>query len=387
MSSRFPAFALMTSLLLFVVSSVVLNSNVFAQQDDLWEPGEGAKQDMYVKYTIRDNFTPTNNGQSFEMTLYFQEKDEEGDWIVPTFVVYQGKVITGTLKLTEDMAVLAPGIDVPAEMAKYINGYKSSLHWIDGITKTKPKSLTASNWGQTGSIGGSPIIPSGKETITVPAGTFETTLIKWHKGVDNKIWILDEFPFPIKAETYADVTTGNPPIQFSFELLETGTGKPEPPISAEVVPTPPLTQRTDRGEFTIEIDWEPVSIQPNSNVIFTVSLADNTGLPLENANYDFVVKNANGSMIQEFKNQNSEAVTGIGTHEVHFDDAGRITATVTINSVSGQTTGVFTESADFNIVVVPEFLVSVAIAAAAVMGLMVVITRARGLSSLFAREE
>lgn len=155
---------------------------------------------------------------------------------------------------------------------------------------------------------------------------------------------------------------------------------PEVPLTENQIPMPPLTDRTPRGTYTIGIDWEPVSIQPNSDVIFTVRLAGNSGFPLQNANYDFVVKNANGTVIQEFKNQDADSVIGTGTHEVHFDDAGRIMVTVTVNSVSGQTTGQFTESGEFNIVVVPEFPVSAAIAAAAVVGLMVVITRTRGAS-------
>ncbi len=68
-----------------------------------------------------------------------------------------------------------------------------------------------------------------------------------------------------------------------------------------------------------------------------------------------------------------------------FDSAGGFTASVTINSVSGQGTGQFTERADFNMVVVPEFPVSAAIVAAAVIGLVVLMTRAKGtgLGSLF----
>ena len=53
---------------------------------------------------------------------------------------------------------------------------------------------------------------------------------------------------------------------------------------------------------------------------------------------------------------------------------------ITITAISGQTTGQFVEQADFGIVVVPEFPVSVAIIAAIVIGLIVVVTRMRGMS-------
>ncbi len=383
MNRRLIAFMLVAPLLVFGVFSVALTKSAFAA-DDNWYPGEGVKQNMFVKYRIQDH--ETNDGRPFEMMLYFQEQDQKGDWIVPTFVVDQGKVIQGTLKFAENMYSIAPGIDVPAELVKYDSAYRNSLFWIDAFTtKEKPKSLTAISWGPTASIGGSPITPSGKETITVPAGTYETTLVMWHKGVDNKVWILNEFPFPIKAETYADVTSGRPPLQFSYELLETGTGKPEAPPSEDRIPTPPLSKVTYRGTYTIGIDWEPASMQTGSDVIFSVKLQDANQHPLERANYDFAIKSANGTVVQEFKNQNADSTSGTGTHKVHFYTSGPMTVMVTINSVSGQTTGDFIERAEFNIVVVPEFPVSAAIVAAAVIGLVVVMMRARGTSirSLF----
>jgi hypothetical protein len=385
MSSRFSASALVASLIVFGLLSVVMSRGAYAQGNDLWYPGEGVKQDMYVKYKIQEY--DTNDGQPYEMTMWFQEQ-QDGDWIVPTFVVDQGEVIQGTLKLSDSMGYLAGGSNVPAEMSDYIGGYLGSLHWVDSFsTKADPKSLTSPNWGRTGSIGGSDLKPSGQETITVPAGTFETTVLILHKGqADSKIWIKNEFPFPVSALFYTDTTSGAPETQFAFDLLETGTGKPEVPISEEQIPTPPLSKDTPRGSYTISIDWEPTEIKPGENVLFTVTLTDNVGFPLERANYDFTVKNANGTVVQEFKNQNADPEFGTGTHEVKFDAAGRTTITVEINSISGGVEpGQFTESVDFNVVVVPEFPMSILVVTAIVISLVVVMTRARGngLGSLF----
>jgi len=384
MSSRFPAFALVASLIVLGALSASMNS-AFAQGDDLWYPGEGVTQDMYVKYRIQE--IDTNNEQPYEMTMWFQEQ-QDGDWIVPTFIVDDdGTVIPGTMKLSDSMAFLAGGSDVPQEMNDFIGGYSSSLHWLDAFTtKANPLSLSAASWGRIACIGCAEIKPRGQETVTVAAGTYDTTVVGWTRGqMDNKIWIENEFPFPVKALTHADVTTGRAPVLFEFELLETGMGQPEAPAGEGRIPTPPLSRDTPRGTYTIGIDWEPASIEPDSDVIFSVTLTDDTGFPLQRANYDFAVKNANGTVIQEFENQNADAEFGTGIHEVHFDDAGQMTITVTVNSVSGQTTGGFAESADFNVVVVPELPVSAAIVAAAVIALVVVMTRARGagLGSLF----
>lgn len=383
MSSRILAFTLV-ALLVFGVSSIALSGSAFAQADDLWYPGEGVEQDMYVKYKIQHLFT--NDGREFELTLYFQEQDQDGDWIVPAFVVDQGRVTTGTFKLAENMAYLAGASQVPDDMQEYVGAYSSTLHWLDAsTTKSNPKSLKQTSWGKLGCIGCEDIKPRGEAQVTVPAGTYTTTIVGWHYGQsDSQIWILNEFPFPVKALTYAAVTTGSPPVEMAYELLETGMGKPEPPTSSEVVPTPPLSKTTGTGAYQIAIDWEPATIEPGQTVRFSISLADNTGFPLERANYDFTVKDSEGNVIQEFPSQNADAESGTGTHEVQLDSAGPVTVTVIINSISGQGTGQFTEKADFNVVVVPEFPVSAAIVAAAVIGLVIAMTRVRGgLGSLF----
>ncbi len=59
-------------------------------------------------------------------------------------------------------------------------------------------------WGKIGSIGGSQIAPAGSAKVTTPAGTFDTTIIQYHKGVDNNIYINKDMPFPVKALTYAE---------------------------------------------------------------------------------------------------------------------------------------------------------------------------------------
>lgn len=385
MSYRYLAFALVALLLAFGASTMALSGSAHAQSDDLWYPGEGVQQDMFVTYRIQE--IDTNNEQPYEMTLYFQEQNQDGDWTVPTFIVDDdGSVISGTMKLSDSMAYLAGGSDVPPEMNDYIGGYSSTIHWLDAFTtKADPLSLSAASWGRLACIGCAEIKPRGQETITVAGESVDTTVVGWAQGqTDSKIWIENGFPFPVKALTYASVTSGSA-VLFEFELLERGTGQPETPEDTPQIPTPPLSRTTDRGQYKITLDWEPASIEPGTPVLFTVSLTDDSGFPLERANYDFVLTNSSGGIIQEFDNQNADAEFGTGTHEVQFDSAGGFTASVTINSVSGQGTGQFTEKADFSMVVVPEFPVSAAIVAAVVIGLVVLMTRARGtgLGSLF----
>lgn len=378
----------MVGSLLFGASSAALSSRAFAQADDLWYPGEGVKQDMYMTYRIQE--IDTADGDPFIMTMWFKEQQNE-DWIVPTYVEFEGRVITGTMKLADNMQYLAGAYPVPAEMNDFIGGYQSSLHWLDAFTtKSEPLSLNAGSWGKIAAIGGAEIKPASAEKISFQgaqdvchADSCDTTLILWHKGVDHKIWIVNEFPFPVKAETFVDVTTGQPPIQFAFELLKVGTGQPNITATGDV-PKPPLERKTASGQYIVWLDWEPTEIQPREDVNFGLTFADKTSFPLQDVRYDFTVTDADGNVVTELKNQISET-GGPEIHPLRVNSSGTIIAEVVITAIGGQTTGGAIESADFNVVVVPEFPVSAAIVAAAVIGLVVIMSRTRhtGFGSLF----
>src|ERR687891_2367838 len=382
MDSKFLTFALLGSVLVFGTMNMMMMNSAFAQTPD-WYPGEGVRQDMYVKYRI-ENYD-FNQRQPYVITLYFQQQDQDGNWIVPTFVEANGRVLQGTLKLSETMSPLLGG-EVPQEMREFVGGYQNSLLWLDAsTTKTEPLSLTAGSWGKIASIGGSEVKPSGTQQVQFAgaqnlcgAPSCDATLITWRKGVDSKVWVVNEFPFPVKAETYADVTTPPQPIQYKFELLETGSGQPAAPTGTGQASGPPLERTTIDGSRII-LAWDPVDIQLNSTVNFGLELRDPNNAPLQNAAYDFTVMDANGQTIQEFNDQ--QAQSGTATHQVTFNSTGPKTVTVTINSVASRPTGQIIQATDFGIVVVPEFPISAAaIVSAALIGLVVVIMRAKGLS-------
>jgi hypothetical protein len=381
MSYKFVVFALIA--LVIPVGTLSVTKGAFAQGDNNWYPGEGVKQDMYVKYQIED--FDTNEKQPYTMTLYFKQQDQDGNWIVPAVVETDTGVLNGTLKLSESMSPLAGG-EVPQEMRQFVGGYQNSLLWLDAFTtKSAPLALDAGSWGKIAAIGGSEVKPAGKEQLTFPgaqslcgAPSCETTRITWHKGVDSNVWVYNEFPFPVKAQTYADVTTPPAPTQYAFELLETGTGQP-PALtgSNETAARPPLDRTSEDGSHVI-LTWDPVDIQANSTVNFGVQLQDAAGNPLQDVSYNFVVKDANGTIIQEFDDQ--QAPTGNGTHQVTFNSTGPMTISVMRTSVGGLSTGQLIQSADFNVVVVPEFPISTTIAAAVsvvIVLIAIIVTRAR----------
>jgi len=350
-------------------------NNAYAQGP--WYLGKGVKQGMYVTYQLQ--FQDTNQGRPFEMTIYFKNQTSNGDWIAPAFVNDQGTIINGTLKLSAlNLSPLGgPPSNTPPEMGPYINAYRNSLAWLEAYaSKVDPKSLSSSAWGVIAAIGGQQIGVTGTEKITVPAGTYDTAVVSWHKGVDNKIWVNGDFPYPIKAMTFADVTIGNPPIQYAFTLQKTGMGQPPVPKGASEIPTPPLQQRTARGTYTIQLNWQPVSIEPGKNVTFVVGAKDNLGNPISSGIYSLTINDANGTVFKQFNDQRING--GIGEPlAVTFPKAGSYKFTVTINSVAGIGGGVFTESANYNVVAVPEFPVTALIALPLSIAMVTLATIAR----------
>jgi hypothetical protein len=382
MDSKFLTFALLGSVLVFGTLNMMMMNSAFAQTPD-WYPGEGVRQDMYVKYRI-ENYD-FNQRQPYVITLYFQQQDQDGNWIVPTYVEANGRVLQGTLKLSDTMSPLLGG-EVPQEMREFIAGYQSSLIWLDAFsTVSAPLSLTAASWGKIAAIGGSEVRPAGTQQVAFEgaeslcgANACDATLITWHKGVDSNVWVVNEFPFPVMAETFADVTTPPAPIQYRFELLETGSGQPAAPTGTGQASGPPLERTTNDGSRII-LAWDPADIQLNSTVNFGLEFRDPNNAPLQRVAYDFTVMDANGQIIQEFNDQLAQS--GTATHQVTFNSTGPKTVTVTLNSVASRPAGQIIQTTNFDIVVVPEFPISAAaIVSAALIGLVVVIMRAKGLS-------
>jgi len=339
-------FVLLSTVLL--ISQSNLNSAV-AQGNDLWYVGDGTKKDMYVTYKVQDQ--DTNGGRPFNMTIYFKDYNDTGKyWNAPAFIVDEGRVINGTLHLSDlDLTALGSS-QIPQEMSKYRSAYSNSLKWLSSFVAKPGQSLSSPSWGKIAAIGGSEVKPSGKASVTVPAGIFDTTLISWHKGVDNHIWIKDGFPYPIKAETFADVTTGNPPTQFAFELLGTGQGQPKQPESKEEIPVPPLEQRTERGTYIIRLIWEPVTIKAGNNTKFGIIFMDDKNNIVSQVGYNFAVVDTNTQQLIYGKD-NQLAPDGTAMQNVMFQKPGPATVKVLITTAGSGAPSNFVETGQFDIVV------------------------------------
>ena len=104
-------------------------------------------------------------------------------------------------------------------------------------SKDGPKEFRAPSWGKIANIGGEQVKPTSLEDVSTRAGEFESVLVTWKTGGrTSEIWVVDGFPFPVKASTWTHVSEGIPPQEYRFELLEHAEGVVADPF-AEVTDT------------------------------------------------------------------------------------------------------------------------------------------------------
>ncbi|WP_239654830.1 peptidase [Candidatus Nitrosotenuis uzonensis] len=192
-----------------------------------WYVGEGLKKGNFFSYSLCH--IDYKDCSQFRIDFWIesdQKVGSEDQWKVQT-VVYDGaQIIKGTMYLGKIAPEPTGGTD---NLTPYRAAFKSSIAWLSAyatadtgsLTGKGPKNFNAPSWGKIGNIGGEQIIPTAEEKIAVPDGIFDTVQISWKTGGKiNRVWVVDEFPFPIKADTYAHVAEGVPPQEYRFELLD-----------------------------------------------------------------------------------------------------------------------------------------------------------------------
>ncbi|MFQ5969645.1 MAG: hypothetical protein ACE5J2_04010, partial [Nitrososphaerales archaeon] len=171
------------------------------------------------------------------------------------------------------------------------------------------------------------------------------------------------------------------PVQFSFELLETRISEtpPVPPEATLQLPEPPLSKQSTSGTFNIDLYWEPVTIEPGKTTTIAIVVFDQQKRPVTNIQYDLLITDSEGNVIKKI--DAFTASEGQGTHQVSFESAGKTTVTVTVlGTLTTGLPGKLIEKADFTLIVVPEFPVSITLVMAAIVAMMVAITRFKKIS-------
>ncbi len=351
--SKVMSSIVISCILSLAIVSVIFSGPRIAYGASNYYIGNGVQPNTYYTYKVQEH--DTAQGQPFFMTIYFKEFNSAGNyWIAPTYVVTpSGIVYNGTLHLSSlDLTALGTS-QIPPQMRDYVAGYKSSLDWLSAFVPKPGLSLSAPYWGKLAAIGGSPIAPAGSSTVTTPAGTFPTTVVTWHYGLDNNIYVTPSMPYPVKALAYAATTGGSPPIQFAFELQATGHGPPPVLKSKFIVPKPPISIQTARGTYYIELlTWQPLNIPAGKPTQFGILFKDSQQNVQNGVSYSVkVTQGQSNSTVYNVHDQLAQDGTGIQT--ITIPKPGPFTMIISIDAVQGQPTGEFVESSTFNLVASP----------------------------------
>ena len=307
---KYTLFAIFAFLL---IAPVALQSVNATSASDSWYPGKGLKQGDYFSYNVC--WTDWHNCTPFQMTFWVKNETSDGSgWNVVLLAVDGSIVQKGVMtigKITPDPT------SFDSNISDYTGVYRSTVSWLDSFaTKDTPKTFNVPAWGRTGSVGGQSVGPVDHEKVTVGAGTFDTWVVGWHKGVDNKIWIDSSVPFPVKAIVYVDVTTGVPPPDYTLELLTMGNSSTEPSVldisstnAARIssqCETPNLQQdsvhattTTDTSSLVVDYRYSPSNPHNGCPIEYRISFEQNfdQSQKVSNTQYDIFTTDDQGKQL------------------------------------------------------------------------------------------
>ena len=296
---------------LFLGSSLISSASAAPFQsggvdvEGAWYSGEGLKQGDFFSYSMcHVDYKECSN---FELDMWIKgdrQIGSERQWVTEV-VVYDGnKRVVGELLLGKIAAEPTGGSE---ELGLYRGAFKSSVAWLAAFATSDdssggkgPKEFKSISWGKIGNIGGEQVIPMAVETITVPAGTWETVQVGWHTGgTVNKVWIVDDFPFPIKARTYTHVSEGIPPTEYDFKLLDYKENVQESPF-LDIVST--VDEFAAAGCDT-NFEKEASLKKPTHNFDYQIHLFYGPEDPVEGCEMQWLIKFMSKYDDTEFLNQ------------------------------------------------------------------------------------
>jgi hypothetical protein len=198
------------------------SQEAFSQQID-WNLGNGLKQGDYFRYSMCH--VDYNDCTIFETEFWIngiKQVGSETRWVAQTTVHDGNKIIKGEMELGK---ISPEPLGGSPELKVYRDAFKSSIAWISGFSK----GYGDMKWG----IGSRIEIHSDKtETVYTRAGVFDSRVIYWNdNNQTSKIWVVDEIPFPVKADTWIPFSEGDSTNEFRFDLLEYNQNITENPFS------------------------------------------------------------------------------------------------------------------------------------------------------------
>jgi hypothetical protein len=109
----------------------------------------------------------------------------------------------------------------------------------------------------------------------------------------------------------------------------------------------PLIALTDNQQFSVDLSWDPLVIEPGKETKFIFTIRDAATLETkQHATYDFVILHSG----KEIHRASGNAVVGGGFEDYTFSESQSGTTSIRFEKIAGTTA-----STEFTVVVVPEF--------------------------------
>ena len=209
--------------------------------DGSWYAGEGLKAGDYFSYRMcHVNYKDCTE---FRMDMWIEgdvQVGSETKWLMQAAVRDGPSTVKGSMELGK--IAPEPSGGTP-NLGPYRDAFKTSIVWLSSFatahpdSKDGPKDFRAPSWGKIANIGGEQVKPTSIEQVSTRAGEFESVLVTWKTGGQvSRIWVVDGFPFPVKASTWTHVSEGIPPQEYRFELIAYEEGVEDDPF-ADIVDT------------------------------------------------------------------------------------------------------------------------------------------------------
>ena len=352
----------LAAILVVSILALGLSNTAYAQlqaggvnKEGSWFVGEGLKKGDYFSYNVCHIYYKDCTPFKIEFWVEGDEKvGSETQWHLQVLVKESGKTIRGTINLGK---IAAEPIGSTKNLIPHAAAFKSSFSWlsayatgdIEDVTGKGPKKFNMPSWGRIGNIGGEQIIPASEEKVAVPDGVYDTVRITWKTGGKiNNVWIVDNFPFPVKADTYAHVSSGVPPQEYRFELLDfqrdvktnplpdadgkdDGIGKDCPRPSNEFAQ---VSKNTNTNTMIIDIKYTPKSPKQGCTMDFVIDFKRKVNQEeYENeVHYDILVVKATSAGTDVIR-----SLAGEEKRNAFFTTSGQVRTTINVKE-SGKTT-------------------------------------------------
>jgi len=308
--------------------------------DGTWHLGEGLKEGDYFEYSMCE--IDLNDCAPIVMKLWIKDQmvyESEKLWDAKILVADGNKIIKGSMGLGK---TTPEPVTFDDDIFDYAIAFKSSLAWLSAFatgnendTIHGPKEFRDNAWGVIAAIGGAQLIPKRTETIVTPSGVTDTVVVGWYSGKNNEIWIADDFPFPIKALTYAWVTTGIAPVMYQYNLLKYKENISEDPFANEIeTPTKEellgcpteyhdyVSRRvsTNTSSMIIQYNYSPKVPMEGCNIDWRINFMNkyNEVEFVDQVHYDFWVVDEKGNRLRSVADDRGRADLFNGFGQVHL---------------------------------------------------------------------